>query len=316
MNLQQESISWIAGTPLGINVRQVEFIPPHLHHDVLEILFCLSGSINFSYGYETFTLQAGDFVSVDHDVHFLDQGKDAILISFYLDLTCFQEKYPYICDIYFVCEGFCGGKAWNEQSIYYEKLRGILVSILFCFGKEKIETERENLLKGAQKIVDLMVEQFDIRNYYYPFMEVRGELLERYHKIFSYLNQNYEQKITSDSLAKSLHVSAAYLSEFWRKNSIGFRNSLEFIRVSHSEIELLTTNHTIASIAQDCGFSDTKYYYQAFHKWYGCTPRQFRLVYREQLERQAILGEVSPDQMMRLLKEFMVYHYIHTFLAD
>jgi mannose-6-phosphate isomerase-like protein (cupin superfamily) len=57
----EESISWIANTPLGIKIRNIEFVPTHMHEDIVEIIFCLKGNVKFSYGYETFTLSTGEF---------------------------------------------------------------------------------------------------------------------------------------------------------------------------------------------------------------------------------------------------------------
>ena len=40
-----EKINWIEGTPLGVNIREIEYIAPHVHNDIVEITLCLSGEI-------------------------------------------------------------------------------------------------------------------------------------------------------------------------------------------------------------------------------------------------------------------------------
>ena len=127
----EEKIPWIKGTPLGIRIRNIEFVPTHLHESVIEIIFCMKGSVKFSYGFEEFKLSAGEFISVDKDAHFLFEGEaDNVCVSFYIDLKWFLEKHPYITSLLFVCE------ATKESSIpyptyYHKQMRGTLLAILF-----------------------------------------------------------------------------------------------------------------------------------------------------------------------------------------
>ena len=60
-----EKINWIEGTPLGVNIREIEYIAPHVHYDIVEITLCLLGEIKMSYCFEEFTLSPGDVILVD-----------------------------------------------------------------------------------------------------------------------------------------------------------------------------------------------------------------------------------------------------------
>ena len=87
----------VGGTPLSIGVYSVEKAPTKINEKgVLEIIFCLKGSVKFSYAYEEFTLHAGEYISVDKDAYYLYDGQDNMCVSLYFDLLQYEEKYPFI----------------------------------------------------------------------------------------------------------------------------------------------------------------------------------------------------------------------------
>ena len=83
----------VGGTPLSIGVYSVEKVPTKINEKgVLEIIFCLKGSVKFSYAYEEFTLHAGEYISVDKDAYYLYDGQDNMCVSLYFDLLQYEEK--------------------------------------------------------------------------------------------------------------------------------------------------------------------------------------------------------------------------------
>ncbi|MDV2687397.1 helix-turn-helix domain-containing protein, partial [Alkalihalophilus lindianensis] len=68
-----------------------------------------------------------------------------------------------------------------------------------------------------------------------------------------------------------------------------------------SEKLLLTTNKSIQEISTECGFSDTKYYYKHFNKWYNCTPAQYRKKYKPEVDKETIKKEIALDELLKLL---------------
>lgn len=69
-----QDIRQIGDTPLSISVYSVKEKPLQMHDmGMLEIIFCLSGSVKFAYAYEEFTSKAGKnfiFRSMKYDFLF------------------------------------------------------------------------------------------------------------------------------------------------------------------------------------------------------------------------------------------------------
>ena len=100
--------------------------------------------------------------------------------------------------------------------------------------------------------------------------------LERYHRIVKYIDENYSQKINLDDIVAMEFISKTYFSHFWKNlSTYSFGERVNYERVLKSEF-LLFKNMTITDISEACGFSDVKYYYRNFKKWYGCMPLEHR----------------------------------------
>ena len=76
---------------------------------------------------------------------------------------------------------------------------------------------------------------------------------------------------------------------------------------------LLNTDKTILEISEECGFSDVKYYYSAFKRWYNCTPKQFRDQYGRASEEKLRYFEL--DDISDLIDDLMKQHYMQMYLG-
>jgi AraC-like DNA-binding protein len=314
--MYQEIIPWIKGTPLGLKIREIEFVPPHMHDDIIEIIFCLKGSVRFNYEYEQFTLHEGEFISVDKDAHYLYAGKDDICVSFYIDLSWFKERFPFISSLLFVCEYTRDSTSPKRQC--HERLKGILIALLFFIGNSDKDNKnfQKVIISSVEKIVDLFIDCFDIIFFYNPTLTLKPELMERHHNITRYMQSHCSEKITLDTMSEEFYLAKSYISAFLRKVDSGFENYLGYMRAYRSEKLLLSTDMNITDISEACGFSDPKYYYDTFRKWYRCTPRQFRKSYTNKMKSPCLDHELNIRDAFDALDNLMLHHYMDVFLYN
>ncbi len=97
--------------------------------------------------------------------------------------------------------------------------------------------------------------------------------------ILTYINTNYNKKITLQELAKKSGYSKSRFSHIFSKATgttpIQYQND---IRLKISCEMLSSTKYTIADVAFSCGFNDPLYYSRIFKKKYNITPTQYRLL--------------------------------------
>lgn len=308
--IQMRTIN-IENTPLALSVYSVREKALEMHDaGMLEIILCLSGSVRFAYAHEEFTLNAGEYISVDRDAYYLYSDCDNLCVSFYIDLKAFDYKYPNIEHQLFVCEG-CEQATSIYPSVYHNQLRGKLITILKLLLNEDSGNNAQRITKLTGSIVDLFELHFNITLYHSGRTEMNMDALNRCEEIYAYVDTHYDEKITLGELAKHLNLSASYLSEFMLSNSLGFRKMLAYIRANKSEWYLINTDLTIVEISEECGFSDPQYYYKAFKEWYKGTPKQFRKKYVSHSNDDTIYHELHI--VGNIVEEMLVKHYIDTF---
>lgn len=96
-------------------------------------------------------------------------------------------------------------------------------------------------------------------------------------KMIAYVQENYHRKISIHHLVNLLGLSASYLSQkFKLETSYTFNDFLNRYRI-HKAMEMLRAGEgKVYTIAQDCGFSDYKYFISIFKKYANCTPGQYQ----------------------------------------
>ena len=99
--------------------------------------------------------------------------------------------------------------------------------------------------------------------------------------ILTYINTNYNKKITLDKLSIISGYSKSRLShvfsEIMGTTPIQYQNDM---RLKISCEMLLSTKYNIKEIAVSCGFSDPLYYSKIFKKKYGVSPKEYRANYK------------------------------------
>ncbi|WP_077328690.1 AraC family transcriptional regulator [Virgibacillus siamensis] len=97
-----------------------------------------------------------------------------------------------------------------------------------------------------------------------------------------YINQNYRDPITLDTLAKVGHLNKYYLAHTF-KHDMGISpiEYLNKIRIREAKILLDTTDYNIAEIAAITGFSSQSFFAQAFKRTTNKTPTSYRREFKK-----------------------------------
>ena len=95
-----------------------------------------------------------------------------------------------------------------------------------------------------------------------------------------YIDSNYSQNITLDSLAEITHINKFYLAHSFTE-CVGQSpiNYLTDRRLEACKELLVSSNLSVAQVATSVGFSSQSYFSQIFRKKTGMTPRQYRSRY-------------------------------------
>lgn len=110
--------------------------------------------------------------------------------------------------------------------------------------------------------------------------QLSGE--DAFNRALDYVNENYMDDVTLDSLAAYAGFSRYTLSRMFRQHTgTTFTQYLNKRRIVMAEELLAGTKMPVTQVALQCGFNSIATFNRVFRDVRGCTPTQYRLIYDE-----------------------------------
>lgn len=105
--------------------------------------------------------------------------------------------------------------------------------------------------------------------------------------ILHYVNENYQNDCSLDSIAAGLCYEKTYLSKFFSRNiGITLAEYVLQLRLAKAKTLLLETDTNIIDVAAASGFTSPRTFNRNFAERYGVTPTQFRAGKQNDLHRR------------------------------
>ncbi len=102
-------------------------------------------------------------------------------------------------------------------------------------------------------------------------------LLSSADQLACFVARNYQQPLTSQSIAKSIGVHPNYAMNLFRRTfGTTMTTFITQHRISHAQRLLVTSDGAILNIALESGFQSLSRFNEAFKSTCGCSPREYR----------------------------------------
>ena len=132
-------------------------------------------------------------------------------------------------------------------------------------------------------------------------------------KMIAYIDENYQQKIELEDIAKIGGYNVNYTSQFFKRQlGISFLEYVLRLRLREATVSLANSTDSVAHIAINCGFADIKAFNMAFKKHFHTTPSEYRKQAKE-LGRKTKLHDwkeiisTQEEDIMDLLQSCLPY---------
>ena len=231
-------------------------------HYFTELFYVRDGSGEFVVENVSFSIKKDDLIIVNPNIlhtevslgspplEYITLGVDGLSFSFsdnrdYMVFNCREQK--------------------NDLLFYFNSM---------LFELERKETGYQEICKDMLDILTIRLQRltnspFEIMVSQRPNRECA--------KIKRYIDSNYQDNITLDSLAAMAHLNKCYfVHTFTKCYGLSPINYLNERRIEVSKALLASTDHCIAEIAQLSGFSSQSYFAQSFKKSSGMTAGAYR----------------------------------------
>lgn len=235
----------------------------HLHsHYFTEIFYIKSGSGRMIIENEALTLQPNSLVLIGSQVQHTEVSNPSDPLDYYV-------------------LGVEGLKINTDRPVEYSIIYSApnSSSIRKCFESILHETNHKQegyaeICQHQLAILILLICRKD--NVSYELVDTQSSNREC-HNVKRYIETNYHEKITLDSLAEVCNITKYYLShkfkELYGKSPMSY---LTEVRISAAKDLLKTANFSIEEISNAVGFSSASYFSQAFQKACQMSPQEYR----------------------------------------
>lgn len=106
---------------------------------------------------------------------------------------------------------------------------------------------------------------------------VSSDISDPIKKAINYMNENYMQKVTLDSVAAHIYLNRTYLSQLFKEQvGVSFCDYLENIRISKAQALILHSKTNITEISEKVGYTSQSYFTKVFKKKMGISPVKYK----------------------------------------
>ena len=234
----------------------------HTHH-FTELLFVVNGEGSFSFNQQHSPLRPGDLVIIPpYTEHTERSSKDCPLEHYVLgiDGISFLSQKDQEC-----AQVFCN---FEHDSSIHELFRQMLYEIRTAqYGSQTI----------CQHLLEILILKIIRAQQLIPVSINSIRMTKECAQIKEYLDSNYAEHITLDTLTSLTHMNKYYMvHSFTKYAGLSPIQYLNQTRLKRAQYLLETTNYSISDIASSTGFSSQSYFTQIFRKNFQMTPVKYR----------------------------------------
>lgn len=287
-----ELIDYPDGLPVKVQLSRIYKYPIHNHKDI-QILYVLEGELDLKLAYTHYSLAKNSIHFIhSNDVHSITSiSENNLVLILNISIAYFTNYFPNLENIVFSTNLSESNSTYKKQILLREQIFSILSE---QYNKHAgYETRMKEI---TISLLTTLINHFrgfvinpDNRLFEHKTAHDLYQI-DRISRIVSFVYENYPYKLSLSEIAEKENINLYYLSHLFKK-FVGdsFRNFLSLVRVEMTEPELLSTNAPISQIAQNAGFSDSKYYVENFYNWFGMHPKEYRRQFAGE-----VLGHKAP----------------------
>ncbi|MCD8231295.1 MAG: AraC family transcriptional regulator [Clostridiales bacterium] len=285
-----------------VEIFKVNNVTFHNHDDVIGFIYVLDGGMDYQVSFETHRMHTDDYVLINagefHAMQALDEYCTVAYIT--VSLEWLRQFFPYEGYTLLVCDVFSEELDERSDLSQIEHLRKKLKRIIYRYAMDEIISD------------ELIRQMFEYIHAYFTISDflldndnpLRKTKEQVYNETYKLIDENYWRRDCMQYVINHMYYSQEYLNRIFRAFlGSGLQEGINNIRCWQSEDFLVLSDMNVIDIAERCGFSDSKYYYKYFKRWYGMTPTEFRKKWKENRERPNRFRNLEKEEIGQLFQQ-------------
>ena len=247
-------------------------------HNELEFGVVKNGSVTVETPQGIAKLNKGDFYFIaPNQKHKFEKTDDASVEIVLLNINNFSAITQEVIAegvVKSLLMGNCTKFAYfTSEDQYYQ-------NVIECYNKifqGEIEKPRCFQLLVAGKLYEFFYYMITSDKLQIFDVDAQGKKYRALRRITDYINENFCENISLDSVAEETGLSRYYVSHLFKElMNTTFINYLNELRLSRAALLLKTTDTPVIDIAGKSGFNNISNFNRAFKMFHGTTPSKYR----------------------------------------
>ncbi|MDE7179069.1 MAG: AraC family transcriptional regulator [Lachnospiraceae bacterium] len=257
-------------------------VKQHWHY-FTEFIYLLKGRAEITCDEKTYIVSEGELIifypSSVHSIYSTD-GSPILFAGIKFDSTKFQNTSSYVPSVIAILRYARSEKMqihFNAEQAEMLHSREIFSDCIretgqYLYGRDiMLRTHIYKLILGIVR--HWISIGLDINNCPISSTEIYG-----IENIAEYIDSRLEENIRVADIAEKCHMSySGFAAKFREQYGMSCKEYIELMRIFKAQEYLLFTDHDLAFISLQTGFSDSSHFIRCFKKHIGLTPKQFRL---------------------------------------
>ena len=262
-----------------------QMVMPHWHRDI-ELDYLVKGNTVMIVRGVRHEVKTGEVILINSErIHSSVPsrlGKEEESIVLLIDFN-YMKKYIDNLDSY------CFRETFTQEQQEFLKQRMAAIARIYLEQPQFRELRiTEYMLEIMLYLAENCVEKVE------SHAAAESSTLQNVSRAIEYIEKNYWQSISLQSISDYLGLDKSYFSRCFKKTTGEcFKDYLQKKRLNMSLKELLDPESTVTGVAYKNGFPNLKSYINAFKKYYFLTPRQYILHQRKNSPEEGISPQKS-----------------------
>lgn len=256
---------------------------PHWHKEI-ELIYSIRGTVNIGVGDEIVHVAEGEiYFFASGEPHYFLASPDSERIVYQFDLSLFEEinlKSTNDCSLIELFEtGEKHSSKWSKSLAM--DMKKLLQQLFEEYGKQDL---------GKNYALFSLLFQL-VTTFYRRLPQTHTEVkkgakastikykenLEQLDRIFTYVENHYEESITLEEIAKYSGFSSYYFTRFFKANTgTTFMSFLTEYRINQAKFILANEKVPMIEVAEKAGFASVKTFHHVFKEQVGISPLKYQ----------------------------------------
>jgi len=253
-------------------------------HDYLQIALCLEGRGKYIFTHDEFDIETGDVFIIDNfESHAAiaepDRYVKFLFVIFLPELIatpgCRQFDFEYLSPFWYDAKTF--RNKINHSTDTAKKIAKIMFTLADIWKRQ--DFGYRHLVDANLKILLGML----IQHYRTTDPQNFATDIQRHVQILpalNYIKSHFPENITLKEVSKTVHMSESRFRHVFKEvTRMRFKEYVTILRITETKKMLMSTDTSIADIANQVGYSNLNHFYKSFRKYVMISPGEYRTHY-------------------------------------